>query len=441
MHFILSNKLSMFCSKGKDIDDFKEKVNQILSAECSRFNVERHLPDLYLVNNMIDDPEVVSIWKGIVRCVHHQSQWERKIQASWITLERDILKKKSEGFNTLTIAEICKMGKQLQIPIVDKEEIHMFLRYLTATGIILYVEEKGETPQEDVAINLQWLIDAFRSIISFEKEEGPETNKSSILKNIRAFGYFTKDMVHALWTEEKFKEKASILLGFMKYLDLIAQPIEGEETYYVPCLFRDKKSDEIRDLVTRQKPKTVSKALCLDYRRERSFMPPTLFDRILAAFIDKYQFLLHGESKIPFYGRGIAFCKVDNEHNALIVCKDDMIKITLLTSLSEVKPGIGGEVRTFFTTTIPRKARLLGQRTQVAKVGIDHDPVPERDKPYYLINDSEIGLDIEGITVKDRQTWELQVHLNSLRGHSDKRLCNIQLFYYHAGNSQIFVPR
>ena len=399
------------------MDTFKEKVNRTLSEECIKLNVERHLPDLYLVNNMVEDPEVISIRKGIVRCVHYQSQWEQEIPASWIALERDILKRKSEGFNTLTIAEICTMGRQLQIPIVDNDEIHMFLRHLTATGLILYVEEKGRAPQEDVAINLQWLIDAFKCIISFEKRDDSDTAKSGILMNIRAYGHFTKEMVQILWMERRFRDKTSTLLVFMKFLDLIAQPVEGEESYYVPCLFEDKKPEQIRDIVKSNNIKTVSKALCLDYGRKRSFMPPTLFDRILAAFIDKYQFLLQGESKIPFYGRGIAFCKIDNDHNALIVCKDDMIKITLLTSLPEIKSGIGGEVRTFFTSTIPRKARLLGQRTQVAKVGIDHDPVPEREKPYYLINDSKIGLDIEGITVKDRETWELQVALKLANVH------------------------
>ena len=384
----------------------------MLTKVCIRFNVERHLPNLFLINNMVDDPEINNVWKGIVNCVQYQSQWEKEIPARWLALERDILKKKSKGFNTITFEQICHMGKHLEMPITNEEEIKAFLEHLTTNGGVLYVREGELAIQRDVVINIQWLIDAFKCIISFDKKVIPSQTTDqavvALLDDIRATGIFKKKDVQKLWTGRKFRDKMGTLLAFLKHLDLIAQPMENIDIFYIPCLFKNKTPDEIRDQVSKYSNMTISKTLCLDYRRPRSVMPPTLFDRILAAFIDKYHFLLDKDS-IPFYGRGIALCRVDEDHSALIVCKDDVIKVTLLTSLPEIRQGAGGEIRTFLTSTVPRKARLLGQSTHTAKVGIDDDPVPRKDQTYYMINDNEIGIDLHGVSLTEKSVWDLEV--------------------------------
>ena len=398
--------------KQEILEQYQTRINDIFSEECIRFNVERHLPNFFLINNMVDDPEITNIWKGIVNCVQYQSQWEKEIPARWLALERDMLNKKSEGLNTLTFQQICQIGKALEMPIEDQEEVTLFLQHQSTNGSILYMPQ-GEMPaQQDVVINIQWIIDAFKCIISFDKKlissEYPDSLDVELQQKIRREGIFTRENVKTLWSNEQFKHKEDVLLAFLKYLNLIALPSEEAETFYIPCLFKDKTPDEIRERIYRKPTTTVSKTLCLDYRRSRSTMPPTLFDRILAAFIDKYHFLLHKDS-VPFYGRGIALCKVDQDHSALIVCKDDVIKVTLLTSLPAVKVGIGRTIRTFLTSTIPRKARMLGQNTHVVKVGIDDNPIPQKDQTYFMINDSAIGLDLHFIPLEEKSVWDLEV--------------------------------
>ena len=407
-------------------------VNNLLTEECIRYNVQRHLPEVFFINNLLEDPNIINVWAGIVKCVQYQSQWEKEIPARWLALEWDILKKKSDGLNTLTFQEICKMGEELEMPIEDNDEIKLFLQHLTTSGSILYMPE-GERPvqhlttsgstldmpedkmsvQEDVVISIQWIIDAFKCIISFDKELIPSENRDPlefiIQQNIRKEGILTLENVQQLWTDERFSKKVDTLLSYLKHLNLIAQPSDEVDTFYIPCLFKDKSHSEIQELISRNPRMTISKTLCLDYRRARAVMPPTLFDRILAAFIDKYHFLLDKDS-VPFYGRGIALCKVDQDHSALIVCKDDVIKVTLLTSLPSVRKGTGGKIRTFLTSTIPRKARLLGQSTHVVKVGIDDNPVPEKDQTYFMINDSAIGLDLHCISLEEKSVWDLEVN-------------------------------
>ena len=298
------------------------------------------------------------------------------------------------------------------MPIEDEDKIKVFLEHLTTNGGVLYVHEGEQVTKEDVVINIQWLIDAFRCIISFDKKILPSQNCDkavvSLLDEIRATGIFNRDDVQKLWTKQKFIGREDTLLAFLNYMDLIAQPLSDIDIFYIPVLFKDKSPEEIRQRILTQPDMTVSKTLCLDYRRPRSVMPPTLFDRILAAFIDKYHFLLDKDS-VPFYGRGIALCRVDEDHSALIVCKDEVIKVTLLTSLPEIEQGAGGKIRTFLTSTVPRKARLLGQSTHTAKVGIDDDPIPRGNQTYYMINDNEIGFYLHGVSLKDKCVWDHQV--------------------------------
>ncbi|XP_062587870.1 uncharacterized protein LOC134249553 [Saccostrea cucullata] len=172
------------------------------------------------------------------------------------------------------------------------------LRYYHDAGKALYFNENGL--KEEMIIDVQWFIDAFKHIITDElhfrgipgtQREWNEYYKTGNLqddllleiwrhKDEELFDYLKKDTNYRIRDASFEKDELYLqyhkksLLNFMQRLGLLAA---GGESHYVPCMNRKEIEKEFLDLIKESK----SKSSVLIYQFE--FLPFFLFFRLVVA--------------------------------------------------------------------------------------------------------------------------------------------------------------
>jgi len=92
--------------------------------------MKKHVFCFFVINNLKESEETFdTIWKKIIEAAKYQSQWERLIPARWLTLERELMKRRADGVKVMNVGEVISIGKELETPTDDEKDIHHFLKY------------------------------------------------------------------------------------------------------------------------------------------------------------------------------------------------------------------------------------------------------------------------------------------------------------------------
>jgi len=80
-----------------------------------------------LVDNTKDQNwEFIELQRYIIEGAEHQEQWEKKIPAKWLALERYIMKEKAHGKKVLSMSTIKDLNVKTALRV---EELKTFLKY------------------------------------------------------------------------------------------------------------------------------------------------------------------------------------------------------------------------------------------------------------------------------------------------------------------------
>lgn len=228
----------------------------------------------------------------ILNLAKKQPYWGEEIPASYILLEKAIFEERKKGQRVFSLDEVKAIVEKQEIPITGSEEdIQTFLKFEHAIGNVMYFAE--EKLQNLVVLDPQWLIDAFKCIITKTDFHLKAPEVVSSMDEFEKSAKLTPDTIEMLWTmdgsESSFYQFKDIILDIMERLDIIVNPSSfptesstepmKEEFYFVPSMVKATVTDE--DLFSISKGAIATQYLCFKF--ETNFLPPAIFHRLMAA--------------------------------------------------------------------------------------------------------------------------------------------------------------
>ncbi|XP_021377272.1 uncharacterized protein LOC110465638 isoform X2 [Mizuhopecten yessoensis] len=317
---------------------------------------DRHVVEFVIKNSTVNVRSAYDdLWNLVHEAAVHQSQWGQLLPATWITLERDLMLLKGQGVKVMTLDEVNARARNLVVPL-DERDVLAMLEYLHVIRSILSFQL--ENPNSRIILDPQWLIQAFRMIVTTVKfrQQGLDPELISEYDRTRRL---TIPFIDAVWTKgdaEGFMEFRDTILLYLDRLELIVKPLPKEDEtcvdyFIVPCLLDEPNPNHIRPLLE-QKGTIKSRTLCFEFRER--FIPPAVYNKILASCIHRFEVLrLSDQNDNLYLQQGLACFAISVRWNMALHCKDSQIKVTLFSNVvKKVEEGDGYMVRVILETII-----------------------------------------------------------------------------------------
>lgn len=180
---------------------------------------------------------LTDIKKCIAKLVRDSTSFEERIRPVWAIFEHILQRRKIKRIiSRKMLTEINnRLNEELRI---DKAEIQKMLCFLHRVGTLLYFDEKGLN--ETVVLDIQWFVDAFKTIINFPVDINDLDNS---LQRFGSTGVLDDEEINKIWKsrakEGYFVHKKEIL-AYMERLGLLVIIFENGALYYIPSMNKRK---------------------------------------------------------------------------------------------------------------------------------------------------------------------------------------------------------
>ncbi|XP_053400307.1 uncharacterized protein LOC123557942 isoform X2 [Mercenaria mercenaria] len=251
-----------------------------------------HSKDFAVDNTSSEDNGIELLGKEIIKLGTEKAK-EVKIPAKWIHLEESLQKRKSE--NIISFHEVKKIDAENIFPLDDEEQIKLFLKYHHSKGTLFYFDE--EPVSEYVVINPQYLINAFKCIITSERFCKKDPNIRPLWSRLVKEARLENDLIDFQWRrndDQHFMANRTVLLSLLKKHHIISevtsfdeqcQKTEGLGWYIVPSLLKNRITKTKIDDFLQGKRQTIIRIALLF---ENSAILPTVCHRLFAAALGKW---------------------------------------------------------------------------------------------------------------------------------------------------------
>ncbi|XP_060588035.1 uncharacterized protein LOC132743523 [Ruditapes philippinarum] len=280
------------------------------------------------------DSSIVELRKAIIR-LGSNSNKGKLIPARWLPLEKELLAKKHKKI--ILYSEVVEIDAQNEFPLKNKETIKVFLLYQHAKGNLIYFDEKPLSAY--VALDTQYVIDAFRCIITSERFCKKEPAYRHLWRKIRQEAKLEMKLLERIWSTDakhNFLEHKYVLLMLMQRHHIISEALsyddETEETkglgwYVVPCFLRSyKTNDALKKFVTGSQ-QTKLKFVMSFYI---SPVVQIVFYRVIAALVGKWEIVSikfpKQEKQVLLY-ENLGVFKIDRHHVGIIELHQGFIEL------------------------------------------------------------------------------------------------------------------
>ncbi|XP_053395390.1 uncharacterized protein LOC123523921 isoform X3 [Mercenaria mercenaria] len=251
------------------------------------------------------------------------------VPTKWIQLEKCLDNMRYEGIVTLETIE--NINQKIAIPLENLEQIKMFLKYHHDKGTLFYFDEHPIS--EYIVVNPQYLIDAFKCIITAPRFRRNDASLQTYWQNLEEKAKLERPLVDTLWQHNYMKHK-EVLLAFLNKHRIISEALRyDEETgaavgigwYIVPSLLRDHiTATEIGKFLDGKNQTQIRYILTFD----NSSIVPTVYHRLIAACLGKWP-LASFQNKNLLY-ENLAVLRLDKTHAGLVEMNDTMIELSVI---------------------------------------------------------------------------------------------------------------
>ena len=333
-----------------------------------KLGLQQYVCKIFFKDLKTPNDDFQDIWERVKMLSPFQSQWKARVPTHWIEVERrlqQLTKMKTDIHLQIEVGPVIKYKKLLQIAPSSFPSPKLFVKYMQTSGQLLALDVDNLSLDDDLVIDIQWLIDAFKQVIDFNKCEGK----------------LTVDTAKEIWKGDcRFRDETDILLTFMEFLGLIAKPHKGS-FYYITSLLKPDDGSPAETTIKNylaSNAKDVSKTLVLDFRKNDKQIPFPHFDKLMTEFISR-----QSEEAIIDFKRH--FCIIESFPVGFILCHGcSIIKMTVFTlkDTDEASKAIHkGEIGNDFLHTILNIseviARKFKQRLHLDPVkGLSCNPYP-----------------------------------------------------------------
>ncbi|XP_053375695.1 uncharacterized protein LOC123535281 [Mercenaria mercenaria] len=325
------------------ISKYFEEIREMFDGTSLSNHI--HFDDFAVDNTNAKDTSVKSLRETIIRIGDEQSE-TFEIPLKWIQLEKSLLERKH--LKLISIKFVLAIDFENEFPLSDKEEVKLFLRYHHAKGTFVYFDE--EPISEYVVLDPQYLIDAFKCILTSERFCTNEPELRPLWRMLLTEGRLERQLIDRQWgkPEDKFKmyrENKEILLSFLVKHHIISEAAAFDENthkstglgwFVVPSLLADQSSrTEFHKFLSGKQQTNVRYVISFDC----SSIAPTIYHRLVSAAIGKWPIAKAGKKTLIYKDTCVVRLNID--HAGIAEMKNNMIEMTVVSLCPST--GINGE--------------------------------------------------------------------------------------------------
>ncbi|XP_060575968.1 uncharacterized protein LOC132733345 [Ruditapes philippinarum] len=168
----------------------------------------------FIVNSVdFNDKEIVELRKEIIRIGMKHSKI--KIPAKWIALEKELIQ--IRYMKIIPFSKVVEIDSENEFPLKGEEEIKLFLIYHHSKGTLSFFDE--EPISAYVVLDTQFLIDAFKCIVTSERFCKKESKHRHLWNLLRKQGKLNMELIHRVWESNYYflKHKKEILMFMQRH--------------------------------------------------------------------------------------------------------------------------------------------------------------------------------------------------------------------------------
>ncbi|XP_060588033.1 uncharacterized protein LOC132743521 [Ruditapes philippinarum] len=256
-----------------------------------------HTKDFVVNSTDPDDKEIEELRKEIIHIREHS---KLKVPARWIALEKELVQIRYKKI--IPFSKVVEIDSQNEFPLKEEEEIKLFLLYHHRKGTLFFFDE--EPISRYVVLDTQFLIDAFRCIVTSERFCRKEPQYRSLWKLLQNEAKLTKELIEKCFdsNSELSKFKNEILMFMQRHY--IISEVSGfdEKTgkcnplgwYIVPIFLRNHSDNKtLKEFLTRKKQTSLRFLMAFQY----SPVVQIVYCRLIAAMVARWPVVQIGVSK------------------------------------------------------------------------------------------------------------------------------------------------
>ncbi|XP_045175896.2 uncharacterized protein LOC123536632 isoform X2 [Mercenaria mercenaria] len=360
----------------QDVDECFDSIRKLFE-DSKLFN---HIyPQHFAISNIEpDSKEVLKLKNIITELGKDMSEKKSPIPARWIPLEKSLKEKQQK---ITTFENVWSVNNENEFPVKDKDEIKLFLQFHHTRGRFCYFDD-GELSQH-VVLNPQYLIDAFRCIVTSKKFCRVKRSLRNSWNSLCEDAILLPDLIEVVWgkdSEEHYLEHKEILLAFLKRHGIISEVQRYSETenelrtpeplgyYIVPSLLKTRRSARLVSCFIDEKQKTEAS---LVYRFEYDSIVQTIYQRVTAAALAKWPPIEFDRQKLLYENLSVFELVLD--HAGMIFYNEDKLELLVinLTPPENISKVVCDSFRCFFEAVVSvefQKLRASDSNTNERKL-------------------------------------------------------------------------
>ncbi|XP_022797300.1 uncharacterized protein LOC111335610 isoform X1 [Stylophora pistillata] len=224
-------------------------------------------------------PEVKRLRKAILDVANELPHSEEDLPIKWLKFEKELKAKVEEGHRWITF-ESARQTAFGRCHISDEKEFLKLMNYLHNQRIVIHFANTLSL-NELVVLDIQWLIDVFKKVITVEPHgvEGSQCRERWL--KFAKTGILDEELLEHLWGDlNKQKETIQSLTKIMEKFSLMCTwpSLNGRKQYLVPSMLISHPSEEVKSLVA------SSRLPSLYISFHSCQVPTSLFPRMVLQF-------------------------------------------------------------------------------------------------------------------------------------------------------------
>ncbi|XP_045166415.2 uncharacterized protein LOC123529896 isoform X2 [Mercenaria mercenaria] len=355
--------------KDKFTGDIEAKFKEVKELFAGT-DVRNHIFDhTFAVANTDMSDDVIDELRETIYQIGVETASCRLIPAKWIPLELSLLEVRHK--NIITFNEVIEMDAENDHPIRDENQIKEFLKYHHEKGTLVFFDE--EELNKHVILNPQFLIDAFRCIITSKTICDGSSKLFLLWKKMTNMAVLENEILDAVWSKERnidFFRCSSILLNFLKRHRILAElqtddssdKLVGMGKYMIPSFLKSNCSNETSDeFLCKKTYSSVLLGICL----ENITVLATVYERITAAALGRWPPIKFEDQYLVF--QNVGYYRLDRQHAGRITQKEgkgiELMVIVLCPSGEDINV-VSDRFRRYVEMVISQEFKKLHNNTR-----------------------------------------------------------------------------
>lgn len=249
-----------------------------------------HLVDFFVVDNTksgTEDecPDIPRLKTAVLEVAKGLPHLKQNFPKKWFKYEKALKVMREQGYNWISIHLARKVAVEL-CSIMDEHEFETLMTLLHDKRILVHFTDTPEL-NEMVILNLQWMIDVFKKVITIAPLESKEKGFRKLWHKLQEKGILEKKLLEHVWSPICLQEETSdIIFGsltaIMERFSLLC-PLRSSDAssvveYLVPSMLKSPLPEDVMKLIASLK--IPSLFLKFEYGQ----VPPNLFPRLVVEF-------------------------------------------------------------------------------------------------------------------------------------------------------------